>query len=231
MSSVIKKLPGRSKGKEALNAQQLMALHALLADKSFNCVEACRKAGYKSPASVANKLMTNAVFVGQIGRALRNRIERTKVTQDRVIHELAAIAFSNIQDLLKDDDSLRKLSSLDEKVARSVSSIKVQYRTEFEDGQPVKIAVKEIKFWPKVEALSLLAKHLGMITEKHEIRGEVKLQLDYEALYHQRPKGEELDRIEAMIQDPTQHERETLDVEKANYSVKELVEENDDEER
>ncbi len=203
-----------------LNPQQRMFVAHLLCEKNFHAPNAALAAGYKNPAQAAFALLRNKTVCEEIARELQKRIDRTQVTRDRVIYELAAIAFSNIQNILKDDDSLRKLSSLPENVARSISSIKVQYRTEFEDGAPVKVAIKEIKFWDKGKALELLARHLGMIDERLHVSGEVKIKLDYEKLYltEQKPTYT-LDPVEQQIANPTIEIPKKL----LNYTVSELI--------
>lgn len=207
---------------QLLNPQQRLFVEHLLADKSFNPTAAAKAAGYKNPSGSVQKLLSNKIVNAAIGKALHDRIEKTKVTAEMVIHELAAVAFSNIQEVMGDNDSIKKLSDLPENVARSISSIKVQHKTEFDHGEPVTVVVKEIKFWDKLNALTLLAKHLGMITEKHEFSGEIKHTLDYEKLYFQENKKTiTLDPVEYAIENPAS---DPIPKELSNYVLDELVE-------
>ena len=214
----------RGANKAALNQQQHMALSYVLADPEFDMTAACRKAGYKSPASVATKLVKNPVFAKALGKAIHERIERTKITADRVLHELGLVAFSNIQDLMNSVKDGINLADLPENVGRCISSIKYKTVKE-EDGKggfKSTRVVDEVKLWNKLDALTLLAKHLGMITEKHEVSGEIKHVLDYEQLYKKvnaRVIG--VDPVESAIADPKAF------MAQANYTVGELVSEED----
>lgn len=210
---------------DRLNPKQRLFVEHLLGDKNFNPTAAAKAAGYKNPSTSANGLLKNETVSAAIGKALQERIDKTQVTAERVIYELAAIAFSNIQEVLKDDDSIKKLSSLPENVARSIQSIKVEYRTKFDEGEPVNVAIKEIKFWNKMDALQLLAKHLGMITEKHEHTGKITHVLDYDKLYQDpttKPQTIVLDPIEYAIANPAST---PIPASLAKYSVQELIEE------
>lgn len=207
-----------------LNPQQRLFVEYLLADKAFNATNAAKKAGYKNANVSGSTLLRNSIVSAAIGKALHERIEKTKVTQERVIYELAAIAFSNIQEVLDDKDQVKKLSTLPDNIARSISSIKVQHKTAFGEDGPEDITIKEIKFWNKTEALTLLAKHLGMITEKHQISGEVKHTIDYEKLYSVASKKViEVDPVEYQILNPTSDS--IPEQPKINYTLEELVEE------
>src|SRR6476661_2879851 len=88
---------------ERLNAQQRTFVLALLADKSFNATAAARIAAYKHPSVAANKLMKNRVINSILGRAMREREERLQISADRVLVELARVAFVNLKDFYEQD--------------------------------------------------------------------------------------------------------------------------------
>lgn len=228
MSSLMMQPRGRGASTHQLNPQQRMFVQLLLADPTFNAERAAKGAGYKSPGSSAAKLLKHKVVSAAVGKAIHDRIERTKVTQDRVVEELACIAFSNIQEILDEGDLPQNLKNLPEKVARSISGVEYEWVTSL-DEKTGKVkrerVIRKITYWDKGKALMTLAKHLGMITEKHEVTGDVKVTLDYEKLYRKvnaRVIG--VDPIEAAIADPKAY------IEKSQYTVDELLSEKGEDE-
>ena len=80
------------------------------------------------------------------------RSRRTGVTADRVLEELAKIAFVNAEDLL-DPDSARVLPNAKREDKAAIQSVTVKTG---------KIEEREIKLADKTRALELIGKHLGM---------------------------------------------------------------------
>lgn len=107
-----------------------------------------------------SRMLTNANVSRYISERMQDRQQRTEITQDMVIKELAAIAFSKATDyasvrggavIIKDTDSLS-----DEQI-RAISGIK-----EGANGIEIKLNDKE-------KALELLGRHLGMWNDKLDI--------------------------------------------------------------
>lgn len=129
-----------------------------------------------------SKLLRNAKVQGYISERIQDRQQRTEVTQDMVVKELAAIAFSKATDYaavkggtvcIKDTDSLS-----DEQI-RAIAGIK-----EGRNGI-------EIKLNDKGKALELLGRHLGMWNDKLDINtpaidDSIK---EMEAYFEQRKAG------------------------------------------
>lgn len=159
---------------EKLNPQQQLFVHHLLADPTFNTVAAARKAGYKSPSTSVTQLMKNPIVNAALGKALGDRLERLKVTQDRVVYELAAIAFSDPRELFDDDGKPLRIKSLPDHIARAIGGIKRKdmiVGRDKETGDAIEEKHTEIKLWNKIEALTLLGKHLGMFVDRISVEG------------------------------------------------------------
>ncbi len=107
-----------------------------------------------------------------IERAQEKRQKRTEVTQDMVINELAAIAFSNATDFARVKDGFVRIDEtdeLDEKVKKAIVGIK-----EGKNGIEISMA-------NKMQALELLGRHLGMFKDKLELSkstGEIAEEID-----------------------------------------------------
>ena len=112
-----------------------------------------------------NRLLRNAKVKEYIDKRMKDREKRTEITQDMVLKELAAIAFSNGADFAKvTDDNMVQIVPTDELS---------------EDKKKAISAIKETKFGinietcDKVKALELIGKHLGMFKDKLELSGNV----------------------------------------------------------
>lgn len=143
----------------------------------MNAAAAARRAGYseKTADRTAAALMENPGVRAAITAALKMREQRAGITQDRVIAELAKIAFGSARGVMEwgpDGLTLKSSGELTEDQAASVAEVS---ESTTKTGSSLKI-----KRHDKVKALELLGRHLGMFTDKvkNEISGglEVKWQ-------------------------------------------------------
>jgi phage terminase small subunit len=118
----------------------------------------------KEEAAAVNgsKLLRNTKVAAYIQERMQERQKRTEITQDRVLQELAAIAFARATDYAEVKDECVKIKDtkdLDEQQVRAIAGIK-----EGKFGIEVKLNDKE-------KALELLGRHLGMFKDKVEVSG------------------------------------------------------------
>ncbi len=157
----------------------------------LNGKQAAIRAGYseKTAEVQASRLLSNVKVQAQIQKRRQERVERTEITQDMVLYELATIAFANAADYAAVVEREATLQTEDGDVIQlyDKDGNKVMYRTvepvltaDLTDKQKRALAVIkkgrdgfEVKPYDKVRALELLGKHLGMFTEKMEVSGEV----------------------------------------------------------
>lgn len=153
----------------------------------LNATQAAIRAGYslKTARAQGQRMLTNVDIQTYISELIKKREERTEITQDSVLRELALIAFAKASDYAKvvEKDAMIEVDGnmvpvLDE------DGNPVKYRTvepiltdELTEDQKKAIAVIkkgrdgfEIKPYSKIQALELLGKHLGMFTEKVEVK-------------------------------------------------------------
>lgn len=154
----------------------------------LNATQAAIRAGYskKTAAQTAARLLTNVKVQEYIQERQKELAKRTEITQDSVLHELALIAFAKASDYAKviEKDAMIEVEGnmvpmLDE------AGNPVKYKTvepiltdELTEEQKRAIAVIkkgrdgfEIRPYSKLQALELLGKHLGMFTDKVEVKG------------------------------------------------------------
>lgn len=109
-----------------------------------------------------SKLLRNTKVAAYIAERMQERQKRTEVTQDRVVQELAAIAFARATDYAEVTGGtvhIKNTSELDDEQVRAIAGIK-----EGANGIEIKLNDKE-------KALELLGRHLGMWNDKLDVKG------------------------------------------------------------
>jgi len=128
----------------------------------LNGTQAAIRAGYsaKTAASIAEALLRNIEIQQKIAEIQAERAERVKVDADRVVSELAAIAFCDITEAFRSEEGklvLKDPATLPDSVRRAIASI-----------APVQIKGEiyyKISLHNKLAALESLGKYLGMFGE------------------------------------------------------------------
>ena len=129
----------------------------------LNATQSAIRAGYreKSAGVQGARLLANAAVQAEIKVQQQERARRVGITQDRVLSELAAIAFACGTDFTRvaPDGTLetRPTDQVPPGKLPAVAAMKYSTRG------------VEIKLYDKLRALELLAKHLGMFEKGMEI--------------------------------------------------------------
>ena len=131
----------------------------------LNATQAAIRAGFsqKTARAQGQRLLTNVYIANAIAAAQKRREKRTEITQDRVVQELARIAFGNSRSVMSWGPGglvLRNSNDLNEDEAALVSEVR---ETTTKDGGSM-----ALKTHDKLKALELLGKHLGMFDKKPE---------------------------------------------------------------
>lgn len=131
----------------------------------LNATQAAIRAGYskKTAGTMAQRLVAKSHIREAIKAAQSRREKRTEITQDRVLNELARVAFGNSRAVMSWGPgglALRNSDDLTEDEAALVSEVR---ETTTRDGGSL-----ALKTHDKMKALELLGKHLGMFDRKPE---------------------------------------------------------------
>ena len=114
---------------------------------------------------------------GQAPQVKRKAEERIReyvadmVDPDRVLQEAARLAFSDIREAFDEKGKLKPISEWSDEFAAAVSSTKSR-RVNLDAADGHTDLVTELKVWDKPKNLELLAKHLGLLTERVELKVE-----------------------------------------------------------
>lgn len=152
-----------------MTAKQKRFVEEYLID--LNATQAAIRAGY-SPATAQEQgyqLLQKTSVQNAINMKIAERSKRTGINADRVIREIAKIAFVNAADLIDFDTATIDSNAVNDDTA-AIQSVKVKYFGE--DGLE-----REIKLADKLKALELLGKHLGLFKENIELTGDVKTEM------------------------------------------------------
>ncbi|WHH58469.1 terminase small subunit [Petroclostridium sp. X23] len=152
-----------------LTAKQQRFVEEYLID--LNATQAAIRAGY-SPSTAKDIGCENLAkpnIRAHIDAALAERSKRTGINADRVVRELARIAFLNVDEVINVNTATVKPDASEDDTA-AIASVKVKTVS----GDEFDSTEREIKFADKLKALELLGKHLGMFKDKVEVSGSLE---------------------------------------------------------
>jgi phage terminase small subunit len=165
-----------AKKRDQLTEKQQRFVEEYLID--LNAARAVKRAGYAAStnqraAEIGHQLLQKTPVSSRVQEAIDKRAKRTEITADRVLCELARIAFSDISDIADfgpDGVTLKPVSAIDPHDLHCISEIGEK---PMKDGKAV-----YVKTWDKIAALRELEKHLGLCIDKKEIEMRGKLTFD-----------------------------------------------------
>ena len=158
-----------------LTAKQIRFVDEYLVD--LNATQAAIRAGYKANTAhvIGAENLRKPKIAEEIARRQKDIQRRTEVSQDRVIRELARIAFANIADYLHVETQTRTKDDGTEVIYQTVMFNETQ---ELSADQRAALAVVkqsvngfELKLHDKIKALELLGRHIGMFKDKLSLSG------------------------------------------------------------
>lgn len=168
-----------------LTPQQRMFVAEYLIDN--NGKQAAIRAGYsaKTAENQASRLLSSVKVQKMLDKHICEQEKRTFITADRVLNELANIAFANGTEFAKvvEKTGYKPLYDSDGKKigedAYIYQAVELVNTNELDNDKRSAIScIKETKFGiavescDKVKALELLGKHLKLFTDKTELTGE-----------------------------------------------------------
>lgn len=131
----------------------------------LNATQSAIRAGYspKTANEQGARLLANVSIQEAISKAMAERSRRTGINQDRIVQELARIAFVKITDVVDSDGEINTNASDDD-----LACIE-SYKVEDSDSVNGSSSKREVKLASKIKALELLGKHVGMWNDKIQV--------------------------------------------------------------
>lgn len=151
----------------------------------LNATQAAIRAGYspKTARQIASELLSKPNISVAIARAMAERSKRTGITQDRVLTELAKVAFLKMTDVVDAEGRIREDATDEDKAC--IESIK--YKSSTTDGGFSE--EREVKVSSKLKALEMVGRHLGMF-ESETSKAQMQIARERLELEKKRVAGE-----------------------------------------
>jgi phage terminase small subunit len=156
------------------NSLQMLDQHIRFADKYFetlNGSESAIYAGYEPNRSrqTGHDLLERDDIQEYLQVLRVSLAEKTGISQQKVLQEIAKIAFSDIRKYYQDDNNLKPICDLDDNEAAALASVKSYEETI--PGTDIIVGFnKEIKMYDKLAGLEKLARHLGLYEKDNDQR-------------------------------------------------------------
>lgn len=140
----------------------------------LNATQAAIRAGYSpiTAQQMGSENLLKPVIKTEIDKAIAERSKRTGVTADRVVEELAKIAFIKMTDVVDRNGRIKEDAAPEDLAC--IESIKYK-SSESDTGSMIE---REVKVSSKLKALELLGKHLGMYQNNVNLNVEKSQKLD-----------------------------------------------------
>ena len=138
----------------------------------LNGKRAAIRAGYASRSAEvqASRMLRNAKVQKALEAAMQARSRRTEVSSDQVLEELAKIAFANFRDYWPKEGETLDLHRLDRDRTAAVEELTV---VETVRGGVLHRRTR-LKMHDKLAALTNLARHLGMFSDRRVVEGSIE---------------------------------------------------------
>jgi len=150
------------------NKQRLFVQEYLI---DLNATQAAIRSGYSvaTAQQMGSENLSKPVIQQEIAKAMAERSKRTGVNQDRVVLELARLAFVKMTDIVDNEGKIKDTATEDD--LSCIEGIKYKH-SDTDSGYSVE---REVKIGSKLKALELLGKHLGMWNDKIDVNVAVPI--------------------------------------------------------
>jgi phage terminase small subunit len=157
-----------------MNRKQQLFVREYLVD--LNGAKAAERAGYsrKTARQHAARLLTNAYISAEIQKATQARLQRLDITADKVLQELAKLAFFDVRELFNGDGSPKRIHELDANTAAAIKSFEC-----FERQIDLVAFMQRVRAVARLEGMQLFSQHLGIVSDEQKKR----LRCQYDSLF------------------------------------------------
>lgn len=151
------------KTKEDLSPKQRLFCEEYLID--LNATKSALRAGYspRTAQEIGSENLSKPLIQSYIQELKSRRSEKTEITAQKVLNELAKIGFSNIQDYIKEGFTIDEISKLEKDKASAIESVKIKQI--YGDFPSTEVS---FKLHDKLSALEKIAKHIGFFSEDNK---------------------------------------------------------------
>ncbi|WP_035350839.1 terminase small subunit [Edaphobacter aggregans] len=141
----------------------------------MNATRAAISAGYsaKTANEQGSRLLANVSVAAVVDAKKAKILGKLEITAEKVLQEIAKIAFLDPRKLFASDGSLIPIHELDDNTAASIAGLEVNEMFEGQGDQKHAFGLcKKIKIADKGQNLERLGRYLKLFTDKTEIAGK-----------------------------------------------------------
>lgn len=141
---------------------------------SLNATDAAIKAGYskKTADVIGSENLVKPNIKEYLQSEMKSKEQELDISVDRILRELASIAFLDISEFYNEDGTLKNIKEINETARRAIQSVttREEQGAKVEDGEikPQFFNVNNIKANDKLKALELLGKYHSIFKDKIE---------------------------------------------------------------
>jgi phage terminase small subunit len=149
---------------------------------SLNATDAAIKAGYskKTANRIGTENLSKPVIREYLESQMKSKEQELDISVDRILKELASIAFLDISEFYNEDGTLKNIKEINETARRAIQSVttREEQGATVEDGEikPQFFNVNNIKANDKLKALELLGKYHSIFKDKIEHSFDEKIE-------------------------------------------------------
>jgi len=140
----------------------------------YNGLKAYQKvnpsANYQTAMRNAKNILKEPWVARELQKKRKYLMRKMDISEERVLQEIACLAFLDIADLLNEDGSLRKISEIPEEARRAMAGLELSELYEGSgDGRANVGVLKKLKLESKSKALEMLGRYHAIFTDKTEV--------------------------------------------------------------
>ena len=130
--------------------------------KDYNATKAYKRCGYVKNSAYASssRLLSNDKIQQRIAFLAQKQLLSINVTKERVLEEVARIAFADPSQLYAENGKISQVKDMPVNIRRAIKSIEVEEKK--------RSINKKVQLHSKTKALSDLMKHLGLFEEHNK---------------------------------------------------------------
>lgn len=122
--------------------------------------------GIRSNGPIVNRVIEDPLVQARAQELIRTKFERRNITGDRVMTELARLAFASAKDMFDPKTGeMLSIHDMDDDTAATVVAFDVEERLEGRGDAATPYKVKKVRRGDKLGALTILAKHFKLVND------------------------------------------------------------------
>jgi len=144
--------------------------------KDLNATQAAIRAGFseRTAAQIGYEYLRKPQIAAAVAEATAAQLEKADLSAARVKEEMRRIGFFDVRSLFHSNGRLKGMHELSAEQGAAIASLEVIVKNA-EAGDGHQDVVHKLKVWDKPRVLEMLGKHFGLLVERLEHQGELRI--------------------------------------------------------